>query len=304
MADVKYVYGSAPPVARLRPGDVIEANTFDAFGNAMSKPGDTLTLVKGFNPLTGPFYVEGADPGDTLVVRFLEISVDSDRGVAAQGPDFGAISSSSHTPLLNAPIPERITFYEIDRQHQSATFRARDSDFQVRIPLYPFLGCVGVAPSRGEARSSIVPGEFGGNMDAPEASPGHTLYLPVNVAGALLYVGDGHVAQGDGEVAGTAIEVPMQVRLEVDLIKGQRIAWPRFETHDEIMAVGATRPLDDALRVAFTELVKWIHNDYGLSSQDAYQLLSQVARIHLTEMVDPNYVIIARIEKRYLPPKR
>jgi acetamidase/formamidase len=141
-------------------------------------------------------------------------------------------------------------------------------------------------------------------MDASEARPGYTLYLPVNASGALLYLGDGHAAQGDGEVAGTAIEVPLRVRLQVDLIKRKKIGWPRFENDASLMAVGAYRPLDDALRIAFTELVGWIHADYGLSEMDAYELLSKVARIHLVEMVDPNYVVIAGIDKRYLPVKR
>ena len=127
-------------------------------------------------------------------------------------------------------------------------------------------------------------------MDAPEVRPGYTLYLPVNAPGALLYLGDGHAAQGDGEVAGTAIEVPLRVRLQVDLIKGKRIGWPRFENDSALMAVGAYRPLDDALRIAFTELVSWIHDDYKLSALDAYELLSKTAKIHLVEMVDPNYV--------------
>jgi len=206
--------------------------------------------------------------------------------------------------MLNAPLPEKIWFYPIDHAGNTATFRALDSNFSVKIPLHPFLGCMGVAPAGGEARSSIVPAEFGGNMDAPEVSAGNTLYLPVNVPGALLYIGDGHAAMGDGEVAGTAIEVPLRVRLQVEVNKGNRLHWPRFENADQIMAVGIYRPLDDALRIAFTQLVAWIHVDYGLSELDAYELLSKVAKIHLTEMVDPNYVVIASINKKYLPPKK
>jgi len=303
MTDVKYIYGLAPPVARLQPGDVLETNTVDAFGNAIQKPGDTLGLVKGDNPLTGPFYVEGAEPGDTLAVKFLDLQVDSNQGVGALAPGFGALNTTNYTPMLTPSLPEKIWFYPIDRASNTATFRALDSSFSVKIPLHPFLGCIGVAPAGGEARSSIVPAEFGGNMDAPEANPGNTLYLPVNVPGALLYFGDGHAAQGDGEVAGTAIEVPLRVRLQVHVIKGKRLNWPRFENDDEIMAVGIYRPLDDALRIAFTQLVDWIHADYGLSELDAYELLSKVAKIHLTEMVDPNYVVIARVNKKYLPQK-
>ena len=302
--DVKYVYAVAQPVARLKPGDVLDTNTLDGFGNAIKKPGDTLSLVKGDNPLTGPFYVDGAAPGDTLVVKILDLQVDSAQGIGAIVPGFGAINETSYTPMLHSSLPEKIWFYPIDHASNTATFKALDSDFTVKIPVHPFFGCIGVAPANGEARSSIVPAEFGGNMDASEVSVGNTLFLPVNVTGALLYVGDGHAAMGDGEVAGTAIEVPLRGRLQVDLVKGQKINWPRFENDQAIMAVGVYRPLDDCLRIAFTELVAWIHNDYGLSELDAYELLSKVGRIHLDEMVDPNYVIVASIEKKYLPPKK
>ena len=299
--DFKYVYATVPPVATLRPGDTLETRTIDAFGGAIQKPGDSMAMVKGDNPLTGPFAIAGAEPGDTLVVKILDLTVDSTRGVGALAPGFGALNTTTYTPMLNQNLPERIWFYDIDRASNQATFHAVDSSYTVKIPLLPFLGCIGVAPAGGEARSSIVPAEFGGNMDAPEARPGYTLYLPVNVPGALLYFGDGHAAQGDGEVAGTAIEVPLRVRLQVDVIKRRKITWPRFENETAIMTVGAYRPLDDALRIAFSELVGWIHADYGLSELDAYELLSKVAKVHLVEMVDPNYVVIAGIDKKFLP---
>jgi amidase len=302
--NVKYVYGVAPPVARLRPGNILEANSLDCFGNAIKKPGDTQALVKGDNPLTGPFFIEGAEPGDTLVIHILDLQVDGNQGLGAFAPGFGALNETNYTPMLHTPLAERIWFYPIDHASNTATFQAIDSNYKVKIPLHPFLGCIGVAPSNGEARSSIVPAEFGGNMDAPEASVGNTLYLPVNVPGGLLYFGDGHAAMGDGEIAGTAIEVPMKARLQLDLVKGKHTNWPRFENEKEIMAAGIYRPVDDAVRIAFTELVAWIHADYGLSELDTYELLSKVGKIHLTEMVDPNYVVVASIEKKFLPPKK
>jgi amidase len=302
--DVKYVYASAPPVARLKPGDILDTNTLDCFGNAIKKPGDTLSMSKGDNPLTGPFYIEGAEPGDTLAVKILDLEVDGDQGIGAFAPGFGALNETNYTPMLHPPLPEKIWFYAIDHAANTATFQALDSKFSVKIPLHPFFGCIGVAPSSGEARSSIVPAEFGGNMDSPEASVGNTAYFPVNVPGGLLYMGDGHAAMGDGEVAGTAIEVPLRARVQLNLIKGQKVNWPRFENDDAIMTVGAYRPLDDCVRIAFTELVGWIHQDYGLSELDAYELLSKVAKIHLNEMVDPNYVVVASIEKKFLPPKK
>jgi amidase len=302
--NVKYVYGIAPPVARLRPGNILEANSLDCFGNAIKKPGDTQALVKGDNPLTGPFFIEGAEPGDTLVVRILDLQVDGNLGLGAFASGFGALNETNYTPMLHPPLAERIWFYPIDHASNTATFQALDSNYKVKIPLHPFLGCIGVAPSNGEARSSVVPAEFGGNMDAPEVSVGNTLYLPVNVPGGLLYFGDGHAAMGDGEIAGTAIEVPMKARLQLDLVKGKHTNWPRFENEKEIMAAGIYRPVDDAVRIAFTELVAWIHADYGLSELDTYELLSKVGKIHLTEMVDPNYVVVASIEKKFLPPKK
>lgn len=302
--NVKYVYGVAEPVARLKPGDILDTNTLDCFGNALKKPGDTVSMAKGDNPLSGPFYIEGAESGDTVAVKILDLQVDGDTGVGAFAPGFGALNETNYTPMLHRPLPEKVWFYPIDHTSNTATFRALDSDFSVKIPMHPFFGCIGVAPANGEARSSIVPAEFGGNMDSPEASVGNTVYFPVNVRGGLLYLGDGHAAMGDGEIAGTAVEVPLKVRVQVNVIKNQKINWPRFENDDAIMTVGAYRPLDDCLRIAFTELVGWIHNDYGLSELDAYELLSKVAKIHLNEMVDPNYVVVASIEKKYLPPKK
>jgi len=302
--NVKYVFGVAAPVAHLKPSNILEANSLDCFGNAIKKPGDALALTKGDNPLTGPFLIEGAEPGDTLVVHILDLQVDGNQGLGAFAPGFGALNQTNYTPMLHAPLPEKIWFYPIDHASNTAAFQALDSNYKVKIPLHPFLGCIGVAPAGGETRSSIVPAEFGGNMDAPEASAGNTLYLPVNVSGALFYFGDGHAAMGDGEIAGTAIEVPMKARLQFDLVKGKHANWPRFENEKEIMTVGAYRPVDDALRIAYTELVGWIHADYGLSELDAYQLLSQVGKVHVTEMVDPNYVVIASIEKKYLPAKK
>src|SRR5437660_10278899 len=163
--DVKYVYGVAEPVARLKSGDILETNTVDAFGNAIQKPGDTLSLVKGDNPLTGPCYIEGAETGDTLAVKILDLQVDGNQGVGAFAPGFGALNETNYTPMLHQPLPEKIWFYPIDHATNSATFKALDSNFSVKIPLHPFLGCIGVAPAGGEARSSVVPEAFGRNMD-------------------------------------------------------------------------------------------------------------------------------------------
>ena len=302
--NVKYVFATAEPVARLKPGDVLDTNTLDCFGNGIKKPGDTLSMAKGENPLAGPFYVEGAEPGDTLTVKILDLQVDGDMGIGAFSPGFGAINGSHYTPVLEPPLKERVWFYPIDHAANTATFKALDSDFSVKIPVHPFFGCIGVAPADGEARSSLVPAEFGGNLDSPEASVGNTVYFPVNVKGGLLYIGDGHAAMGDGEIAGSAVEVPLKARVQLGVIKGRKISWPQFENDDAIMTVGAYRPLEDAVRIGYTELVAWIHRDYGLSDLDAYELLSKVGKIHMNEMVDPNYVVVTSVEKKYLPRKK
>src|ERR1700760_3272700 len=151
--NVKYVYATAPPVAHLKPTNILDANSLDCFGNAIKKPGDTMALVKGDNPLTGPFYVDGAEPGDTLAVKILDLAVDSDQGVGALAPGFGALNTTNYTPMLHTPVPEKIWFYKIDRAHNEATFKALDSGFQTKIPLHPFLGCLGVAPGL-ESRGS------------------------------------------------------------------------------------------------------------------------------------------------------
>lgn len=303
--NVKYTFGVAPPVAHVKAGGTLDANSLDCFGNALQRPGDTFSMVKGDNPLTGPFFIDGAQPGDTLVIHILDLQVDGKQGVGTFSAGFGAANATHYTPMLETkPLEDKIWFYPIDAEKNTATFQALDSDFKTSFALHPFLGCIGVAPANGEARSSIVPAEFGGNMDAPEVSKGNTLYLPVNVEGALFYFGDGHAAMGDGEVAGSAVEVPMRARLRIDVLKKKRIEWPRLENENEIMTAGIYRPVDDAVRIALTELVHWIHADYGLSELDAYELCSKVCKLHLTEMVDPNYVVIASMEKKYLPPKK
>jgi acetamidase/formamidase len=160
-----------------------------------------------------------------------------------------------------------------------------------------------VAPAGGEVRSTIVPDSFGGNMDCPEVRPGATVYLGVNVPGAMVSFGDGHYAQGDGEIIGTAIEGALNVELVINLIKKRRTPWPRIENADWIMSLGAARPLEDAARVAFKDMVEWVRERTGLGEMDAYQFVSQNARAPIIEMVDPEYTVLVKIEKRRLPAR-
>src|SRR5271157_3042078 len=153
IANVKYLFATAEPVAHLKSGDILNTNTRACFGNALKKPGDKLSMSKGDNPLAGPFYVEGAEPGDTLAVKILDLQVDGDTGVGAFSSGFGALNGTHYTPVLEKPLPERVWFYHIDHAANTATFKALDTDFSVKIPVHPFFGCIGVAPANSEARS-------------------------------------------------------------------------------------------------------------------------------------------------------
>jgi acetamidase/formamidase len=233
----------------------------------------------------------------------LGLQVDGDAGIGAFAPGFGAINETNYTPMLHAPLPEKVWFYHIDHATDTAAFKALDSDCSVKIPAHPFLGRIGVAPANGEARTSVVPAEFGGNKDSPEASVGNTVYFPVNVKGGRFYIGDGHVAMGDGEIAGTAVEVPSKANGQLSVIKGRRISWPQFENDDAIMTVERIVLWTTRCASPSTELAPWIHR-IRLVGPDAYELLSKVAKIHLNGMVDPNYVVVASIEKKDLPKKK
>jgi acetamidase/formamidase len=191
--------------------------------------------------------------------------------------------------------------YEIDNSAGVVRYDALDSPFQVDLPLDPMHGTVGVAPALGEVRSSLTPGAWGGNMDTPEMRAGTTCYLGVNVEGALFSLGDGHARQGEGETCGVAVECAMDTVLTLDLVKGvPPTAWPRLEDDTYIMTTGSTRPLEDAFRIAHTELVTWVMELTGLSAMDAYQLVSQTALTPIANVVDTNYTVVAKLDKGYL----
>jgi acetamidase/formamidase len=164
------------------------------------------------------------------------------------------------------------------------------------------LGCVAVAPPRKEAVATSTPGEFGGNMDYNGMNVGVTLMLPVSEPGALLFIGDGHARQGDGEVVGNALEIAMQVEFTVDLIKGKKIGWPRLENDTHIMAIGSARPLLQALQHATTELQRWLMSDYGFDERGSSLLLGHALEYDIANVVDPHFTVVAKIRKEYLQP--
>lgn len=299
-----WTFGGLEPVRRVAPGDVLRLWTEDAFGGHLRSTSSRLsTDVPGLltNPQTGPFHVEGARPGDTLVLHVLDLRPARTWGASCAFPGFGGLTSTDLDPSLQDLLPERVWMYDVDAEAGTVTYRALDSDHQMALPLEPMLGTIGVAPARGEVRSSLVPDRHGGNLDVPAVRPGTTVYLGVNVEGALFSVGDGHYRQGEGELCGSGVEGALWVDLVVDLLPGVPTAGPRLETDDSLIAVGSARPLDAAWRIAHLDLVRWVADRTGLSPMDAYQLVSQVGRSPIGNVVDPNFTVTAVVDKKYLP---
>ena len=303
-SEFAWTFGGAEPVRSVRPGMVMELWTEDAFGGEVRGPGDLVSKVIEFpfvNPQTGPFFVEGAQPGDTIALHFISIEPSRDWAASTTIPLFGSLTSTPRTPTLQDPLPEIVWIYEVDARERTVTYRARHGDHSVALPLDPMLGTVGVAPANLEVRSSLVPDAHGGNMDTPEMRAGTTCYLGVNVAGALFSIGDGHCRQGEGESCGVAVEAAMDVALIVELIKGRLTPWPRLETDSHIMAAGSSRPLEDAFRISQVDLIHWLTEDFGLERLDAYQLVTQASETPVANVVDPNYTIVSKLRKAYLP---
>jgi acetamidase/formamidase len=299
-----YTFGGVEPVASLAPGSILETSTIDAFGGRLRSADQRATQLfdtRYANPQTGPFYIDGAEEGDALAAHFVSIEPRENYGVSANLPLFGALTATSVTALLHEPLPEMTWIYGIDRDARVVRYEAHDSDFRVELPLDPMHGTVGVAPALHEVRSSMVPGPWGGNMDTPEMRAGVTCYLGVNVPGALFSLGDGHARQGEGETCGVAVEAAMDSVVVVDLLKGKPTPWPRLESDDYIMTAGSTRPLEDAFRIAHAEIIRWVMEITGLSLLDAYQLVTQTAETPVANVVDPNYTVVVKVAKKYLP---
>ncbi|MFB3853814.1 MAG: acetamidase/formamidase family protein [Vicinamibacterales bacterium] len=285
------------PVLRVQPGDIVETSTY-------SHPGDYYSPEGGsWAGEVGPFWVEGATPDDTLVVRILKVELDRDTAVSSIRPaGLSALATDGRLRLLNDPLPARRFIWRLDRQRNVGALDTPNSSVKkVEIPLHPMLGRVAVAPAGEEAFGGLWPGNFGGNMDAPEMREGTTVYLPIFHEGALFYFGDVHAAQGDGEVCGSGLETTAAVTLQFDLVKGRRIDWPRAEDASDVMVIGSARPLIDAFRIAHVELIEWLVEAYGFEKMEAYQVVSQVGTARVANVVDPLYSVVAKFPKKLLP---
>jgi acetamidase/formamidase len=306
----KYFYtydAKHKPVLELAPGDILVTTTRDAFSDKISsadQKASEIVQLPHVNDQTGPFYVKGAQPGDTLALHLLKIRPNRDYAVSTHLPHFGALSGETYTAMLNDPLPEKTYIWKLDLEKNVGTLELPESSVgRIEIPLHPFLGTVGVAPNFGEAVLSLTPAEHGGNMDCVETKEGTVLFFPVFAEGALFMLGDGHAAQGDGEICGTGLECSLEVTLKVELLKGKSINWPRFEDAEYIMVAGSTRPVIDAFRVAHVELIDWLVTDFGYDRWDALQIVSQVGTSRIGNVVDPKYTVVAKFPKKYLPNK-
>ncbi|MCB4768465.1 acetamidase/formamidase family protein [Ancylobacter sp. Lp-2] len=294
-----YVYGPyVDPVLKVQPGAVVAAETHDAFEGKIKHETDNPLEILNFpylNPQNGPIFVEGAEKGDTLAVHIRSIVPRGEQpvGTTLIMPDFGGLVPTKDTAMLNAPLP-----IKVKKLHVDAETGTRWSD-KLTLPYVPFIGTIGTSPEI-EAITSLQPDYYGGNMDLPDVGVDAVIYLPVNTKGGLLYLGDCHATQGDGELCGVALEHPTVTTIQIDLIKGWTIHTPRLETKDFIMSIGSTRPMEDATRMAYRDLIRWMAADFGFDEIEAYMLLTQCGRVRLGNMVDPKYTMGASILKSYL----
>lgn len=299
-----WTFGGVAPSHWIKPGTLLRLWTDDAFCGRLRDvtdlPSASLNMPY-VNPQTGPFHVEGAEPGDTLALHIVDLTPARGWGASTTIPLFGGLTGTDRTALLQEPLPEQTWIYEVNSDRGTVEFAAQSTDLTLELPIAPMLGTVGVAPAAGEARSSLVPDVFGGNMDTPEMKPGVTCYLGVNVDGALFSVGDGHYRQGEGESCGTAVEGAMNVTLLVDLIKGGGPAWPRIESDEHLTVIGSSRPLEDAWRASQVDMIRWLGELYGLDAMDGYQLVTQISESPLANVCDANYSAATKLAKTLLP---
>lgn len=288
--------GSHAPILEIAPGDTVSTTTVDARGGDAN--GDIVT-ERG-NPQTGPFFVRGAKPGDTLVVTLDKLIPNRPTGftglrIAPNVLDHGYI------PEFGDELDGSTAQWAVDTKAWDARLLTPSGPLSdIAIPLDPMVGCFGVAPPRGQAISCATSSTHGGNMDYRGFRQGVKVFFPVFSEGALFHIGDGHAVQGDGEIVGTGIEISFDVTFTIDLIEDREIYWPRAENDNYLMAVGNARPLDQALQHSTTELVEWLQTDYGLSARTAHMLLGQVVEYDVGNVYDPAYTMVCKVAKSYV----
>lgn len=294
-------YSDAHPVAtRIKPGQTIFTKTLDSSG------GDETGARKGaFGgiPLTGPFYVEGAEPGDQIVVHLNK--VETNRDTAFSGSLLANYVTEPADLLARVDRSGKRATWMLDKKRNVGTLKETDLEpLGIELPLRPMLGCLGVAALAHAGPTSETPGQWGGNMDYVGVETGANIILPVNVAGALLFMGDGHARMGEGEVVKTGMETSMDVTFTVQLIKKKPMAWPRIDNADVIKTLGSSRDLLAAFQASTAELHRWLMADYGMTDRGAAALMGQAAEYEIAQVVDPSFTIVAKMPKKYIPKKK
>jgi len=289
---------NSEPVLKIRPGDTVSTETIDAGG--FDKKG--VRRQKPGNPLTGPFYIENCSAGDVVAVTITRLALN--RATAFTTESF--VSRALPKTITNEFKKKfRLVKWNLDTLAGVATIL--DTSYEhlnnFKVPLKPFLGCIGVAPSNIKNEIlSFFQGAFGGNMDFEAVTRKATVYLPVFHEGAYLYIGDGHALQGHGEIAGNALETSLDVEFTVRVIKKEVLSlkYPRVEDSTYIMATGFDKNLDEALKMATSGLLEWLQQDYHLSLQEATQVMSTSIEYTIAEIADPEVEVVAKIKKEAL----
>ena len=279
------------------PGDQVETMTIDARGvDHVEK-----AVSQGPNPMTGPFFVDGARAGDTLQVNILKISPNRSRGWSRKEIASNVLEPEylRELPLLD-PANE-LTDWQVDISNGSAIVSdLEDGDSFPLVQLRPMIGCLGVAPANGVATSTATSGPHGGNMDYRGICEGATIYFPLAEPGALFFLGDVHALQGDGEITGTGIEISSDVVFEVNLIRDWHQTWPRGEDANYLFTFGNVRPLDQAVQHATTEMSRWLCEDLGASLQRVHTMMGQCVEYDLGNIYNPAYTMVCKVAKKDL----
>ena len=282
--------GSYEPVLRIGDGDTVITKTIDALGGDAN---DQKVWQRG-NPMTGPFYIEGAQPGDALAVRLDKIAPNRRVGYTAD-----VVAANVVDPHYVRELPKsKMVKWDVDAKAKTATIT--EKEYTLTVPLVPMIGCFGVAPDRGQAISTATSGPYGGNMDYNGWIAGVTAYFPVAAEGALFHIGDVHAVQGDGEIVGTGIEISADVQFTVRVLKKKAMEWPRGENRDFIWTVGNARPLDQCIQHATTEMMRWLQSDYKMSARHASTLLGQCVKYDMGNIFDPAFTMVCRLAKKWL----
>jgi acetamidase/formamidase len=290
-----YFSSSIPPALHLNPGDTVETKSVDA-GGADEKG---VRRAPGGNPLTGPFYVEGALPGDVLVVKINRLRLN---GTLAHSGTRVSPNSLNPYYLRDLKFDDKIEGeWKLDTARGVATLtKPTDRLKNFEVKLKPMLGCIGVAPPGDQSYRSGFLGSYGGNMDYNQFGEGVTFYFPVFQPGALLFLGDGHAAQGDGELTGDALETATEYSFTVDIVRNKRIPMPRSENAQFRMASGIANSLQEAVAAATTNLAQWLTDDYKLNANEVALVLGTSVKYDIAELVDPLVHVVAKIEKSVL----